>query len=679
MIFKSIRLQNFRQYKKELKLDFSLPNQDKKTITLFIAANGVGKTTLLQAVRYCFYGESNYLHLPRSSELINNKLVDELKELEETTLFVEVEFQHNNVQYVATRERSFIKQSGKMRPVGEEGFVIRELTKKDGYKKTNADAMVVIRNILPEGLSQVFMFDGERMEQNISDKDFSKDLKSSIIGILDIYKYSKLIDILGSLGKSSTVLGMLNNKKKADTPESRSIQKNYQQLLVELESDQTRIEEINEEIGKIEREINVSKDKQAKLEELKSYSQQRDIIEKEIRDLEEKVNEKAQTYIKSSHDALIYKRLLEVHNDYKQYISKNNQEHNYYSNLHIKTIEDVIERGICICGRPIDDHPEAIEHLKELKKTSLPIETAQYINSINQKFNSAMEFKENLEKLSKSHSEIVDNRKLIKNHQKRKNDIEEEIKKIEKLIGVSFEDEIEQLMTLKSKLHEELGSKRNHLGLVEKSIEKYKKEIEKLDDSNDKNKKIQNAIEDVLYLKDEYSKDLDSLDAKAREVLGNHFDQSIGEVLTGKYKVGIDDKYNISIRDLITNKDVTAVLSTGQNVVVSLSFIDALIKTAKQLTSRSNEKYGVLMDAAMSNLDEAHIEKLCQTNLNQLDQLIFLSFKRQLRDEMFLGIKNQIGKAYHLVKDGNVGVTAKEIPLNILEDYIHNIEEGDYE
>lgn len=679
MIFKSIRLQNFRQYKKELKVDFSLPIKDQKTITLFIAANGVGKTTLLQAVRYCFYGESQYLHLPRSSELINNKLVDELKELEETTLFVEVEFQHNNIQYVATRERSFIKQNGKMRPAGEEGFVVRQLTEKDGYKKTNADAMVVIRNILPEGLSQVFMFDGERMEQNISDKDFSKDLKTSIIGILDIFKYSKLIDILGTLGRSSTVLGMLNNKKKADTPETRSKQKSYQQLLAEYDNDQARIKEISEEIDSVEREINVSKDKQAKLDELKNFSQQRDIIEKEIKDLDEKVTEQAQSYIKASHDALIYKRLLEVHNDFRLYISKNNHNQNYYSQLHIKTIEDIIERGICVCGRPIDDHPEALEHLEQLKKTSLPIETAQYVNLINQKFNSAIEFKEKLEKLSERHKEIVRNRKQIATHQKRKNDIEEEIKKIEKLIGVSFEDEIEKLMARKSQLHEELGSKKNHFELVEKRLEKLKKEVEKLDDLNESNKKIQKAIEDIMELKDDYSKDLDLLDAKAREVLGNHFDESLGKVLTGEYKVKIDDKYNITINDLITNKDVTAVLSTGQNVVVSLSFIDALIKTAKQLTNRSNEKYGVLMDAALSNLDETHIEKLCQTNLNQLDQLIFLSFKRQLRDEMFAGIKNQIGKAYHLVKDGNTGVTAKEIPLNILEDYIHDIEEMEYE
>ena len=34
------------------------------------------------------------------------------------------------------------------------------------------------------------------------------------------------------------------------------------------------------------------------------------------------------------------------------------------------------------------------------------------------------------------------------------------------------------------------------------------------------------------------------------------------------------------------------------------------------------------MDAAMSNLDEMHIEKLCRYNINNLDQIILLIFQK---------------------------------------------------
>ena len=119
-------------------------------------------------------------------------------------------------------------------------------------------------------------------------------------------------------------------------------------------------------------------------------------------------------------------------------------------------------------------------------------------------------------------------------------------------------------------------------------------------------------------------------DNQAREMLSKNFDKILNKTIHGNYKAEINNKYQVKIIDSNTNKDVTISLSTGQNVVVLLSFINALIHTAKELsaTINKNEKYGVVMDAAMSNLDEMHIEKLCRYNINNLDQIIFLSFKK---------------------------------------------------
>src|SRR5690606_13371431 len=103
--------------------------------------------------------------------------------------------------------------------------------------------------------------------------------------------------------------------------------------------------------------------------------------------------------------------------------------------------------------------------------------------------------------------------------------------------------------------------------------------------------------------------------------------------------------------------------------------------TAKELsaTINKNEKYGVVMDAAMSNLDEMHIEKLCRYNINNLDQIIFLSFKRQLRDEMYISIKHNIGKAYFISKHPKGYIENEEMSLNRLDQFIHSIEGEEYD
>src|SRR5690554_1900959 len=101
MILNSIELQNFRQYKKTVKIDFARDNDDKN-ITLIVAANGVGKTTFLQAFRYCFYGKStNYLNLPKPESLVNNNLVESIDELDKADMRVQVTFTHDGEKYLA--------------------------------------------------------------------------------------------------------------------------------------------------------------------------------------------------------------------------------------------------------------------------------------------------------------------------------------------------------------------------------------------------------------------------------------------------------------------------------------------------------------------------------------------------------------------------------------------------
>ena len=56
MIFKSIKLSNFRQFRNNDVITFS--TDPKNNVTLFVADNNVGKTTLLQAFLWCLYGEA---------------------------------------------------------------------------------------------------------------------------------------------------------------------------------------------------------------------------------------------------------------------------------------------------------------------------------------------------------------------------------------------------------------------------------------------------------------------------------------------------------------------------------------------------------------------------------------------------------------------------------------------
>lgn len=684
MIFKRIKLKNFKQYKDDVEFVFSVPENGENKITLFIGENGSGKTTLLQAVRYCFYGSSMYLNLPDSKNLLNHDLIDELNETDETNLYVEVEFLHKGIVYIARRERTFLKQYDKMVSIGSEGFDLAYLEdKKEGFypisdmKKYDISvAMDKLREILPEGLSQVFMFDGERMEINISDNKFSKDLQESILGILGIKKYETLIRILGSPGKANTVLGLLNSKKRSNSPideikitEFKKIQEN---LVIEEEKLAIIEEKITETLTKIE----LSKEDQRKIEESKELSIARSEKEALIKQIEEKVLIISKEYLQKSQKAIINKIILSRNQEIKDFLSKESAKSKYFDQLHIKTIEDIQGRGICICGRPISEHTEEYITLEDLKKTSLPIENAQHMNLVNEILNSAHEFEDDFEKLKDLRKQKILLEKDKKSIQSEVFLLSEKLMKIEKELGLSNQEEIEKLYERRIELEGQRTTTQEKIKMIERLIDKRKGEIEKIDLSVDYNQKINKVINTIEEIKISLIEEKNTLDKEARKLLKFNFNNSFNEVISGNYDVTIKEDYKIRIFDLDSEKDVTTVLSTGQNVVVSLSFIDALIKTAKEMSINvdKNTGYGVFMDAALSNLDEKHIDKLCKFNLNKMDQLIFLSFKKQLRDEMYNGIKNQIGKAYVIENSKKRGVTFKELSKLEIGKFIHETE-----
>jgi len=679
MIFKSIRLKNFRQYKEEIDFNFSMPSNNKNNISLLIAANGVGKTTLLQAFRYCFYGKSsNYLNLPKGDELVNNTLIEDLKDLEEEIMFVEVSFQHENMDYVARRETNFMKSKGLLKETNEERFSLSKLIDKEGYKSfKESEANDKIRSILPEGLSQVFMFDGERMERNISDKAFGNELKESILGILDIKKYDKLIDILGNPGKISSVSGMLENRKRTNNELERKNKSDYDRLLVEKDDISKKIHEIESKIDEINNKIQLNKEQQKELDDNKERSKERDEIEKEINREEDELNDLASQYIKESKHALLYKLLILNKNKYDDFINLGRKHDIFYSYLHINTIEDIQEKGICVCGAPISEHSKEYDRLQDLKKTALPIESAQHLNLIDQKFKQCADYNDIMKRLEDVRSKMRQKRKSISDKQDRVHKISQEISKVEKQLGLSNQSEIDNLIDSKNNFFNDKGRFEEKLKIREDLIRKLQKKIDIIDKNSQYNQKINSVMEVVRNIKARLEDIKNEKDAHARKILSQKFNESLTKTIQGNYNVDIDQKYQVKITDKGNNKDVTNALSTGQNVVVSLTFIDALIGTAKELSKQINkdEKYGVIMDAALSNLDEVHIDRLCKNTINNMDQLIFLSVKRQLRNEMYQSIKDNIGKAYVIEKQDKGHVKVQPVEMSILEEYIHTVEE----
>lgn len=671
MIFKSLRLKNFRQYSKEIEIKFSIPKDGMDNITLIMAENGVGKTTLLQSIRYCFFGsQSNYLRLPNKNELINNTLKDRLRELEETKMFVEVEFEHESVSYIARREESFERRNSRIVSIGEEIFSLKEHNETSGYQSIpTANARDKMNNIMPDGLSYIFMFDGERMERNISDKEFKNDLKDSILGMLNIKQYDELITLLGSKGKSSTVIGKINGMKTAENQADKDIVEKSLDLENYIATYSEKVVELEDKTRKIEIQIKENEELQAKFEDLKVEQEKlkglTDNFSRNDEDINNKSKELSMIYLWQLKDLLITK----FSTDY--YLFRDKSENSVsYLNLHIDTLNSILTSNVCLCGEDISSSDKKIKHIESLKEYALPFEMAHHLSTI------VEQIEQSKENISFDHSiinnEIMELKLKSQDINKKIAKQEEKMNNIEKSYKVDYGEVIKKLRDERDLIIAEKSRLNTFINNYDAQLKRNSTSLKRIDRASETNSKINDMVLELEKIKLILEQKLNDLNRNARKTLEQYFQESLSKVLQSNYTASIDEDYNINIYNE-SGIDVTEKLSTGENVIVSLSMINALIETSKNFRTNKDkhEKYGIIMDAALSNLDETHIYRVTKHNLLNIDQLIFLSFKKQLRDEMIDGIYDNVGLAYELVqleKEG--GIDIKNIDKRELVEYI---------
>jgi len=682
MIFQSIKLYNFRQYKAEHKFEFS--DSKQKNITLIIGDIGAGKTTFLQAFRYCFYGaSSNYLNLPRSNDLINFNIADNLKEMEVTKIFVEVEFKHKSNNYLVKREQKYIKKNNRLISHGFEEFSISESTSSSGFKTFRGEeALERMTRILPPGLSYVFMFDGERVEKNISSNESRVELKEAVLGILGIKKIDALLDYIGAPGKNygNTVFKYINNKNPETSKEDKeTIDKRdiLLDILTKKEEDKIKYDKIlsnaNEDLNKISLI-------QTQIEKNKENINRRNELKKKEESINREIDDLSNEYIKESGTSILFKMLLLSKNKYDQFIAKNDSANKFYHYLHKDTLDDVLSRQICICGRDVKKHSEEEKVIHSLYSTALPIESSHHLSKISSEFLRATDFNAKKELLNQKKNKIIEKKAELRDTTTSLKLLNSQILEFEQEYGESTQIRYNEIIDTIAKASKELGTVENDLKSASKALAKLKPLVDKIERKDDNFNKIIQIREDLesIYMKlDLKRKDKD---LKARKVLSKYFSENVNQVLSKKlpngeiedYTADIDEKYNLIITNNNNKRDVTDVLSKGQSVVISLSFLKSLISTTKEMSDIIDDKqrYGVIMDAALSNLSEKAVKLISESNIIKLDQLIFLSFKKQLRDEMYGSIKNNIGKAYYIERNGS-DLNQTEIEIKNLDEFIH--------
>lgn len=156
-----------------------------RPIVLFGGLNGAGKTTVFDAIKLCLYGSDVFgsISVAKYHEYLRQKIHNsKVTVLQPTQAAISIEFDYTHLGAVCTyRVERFWEVVGQR--IVEVLSVTRNGKQLDDVERGAWQDF--IKEIIPLGLSQLFFFDGEKIQKMMSD-DSSDELRKSILSLLGL-------------------------------------------------------------------------------------------------------------------------------------------------------------------------------------------------------------------------------------------------------------------------------------------------------------------------------------------------------------------------------------------------------------------------------------------------------------------------------------------------------------
>ncbi|RMD72757.1 MAG: ATP-binding protein, partial [Cyanobacteria bacterium J149] len=179
------------------------------------------------------------------------------------------------------------------------------------------------------------------------------------------------------------------------------------------------------------------------------------------------------------------------------------------------------------------------------------------------------------------------------------------------------------------------------------NIKKYKIKEEKLQLTQQRIVTVTEVISRLTEVRKRLEKKFRlSLEQKVQEIFSS--------ISFTPYIPKINEQYKIELIENTSGKNQPVAASTGENQILSLSFIGGIIDRVREwsekntLTAPDSSTFPVVMDSPFGSLDENYRRQVASCLPQLANQLVVLATKTQWRGEVEQQMKSYIGKEYVL-------------------------------
>ena len=278
-----LRLTNFGPFKGEQSIDF--PQEDG--VTIIYGENMRGKTSLLNAIRFAFFGR--ILGRGRRDTALHK--VGNWEEAAENKVFgfeVGLDMTHAGARYRLVR--TFKPRPGVTEPKDDGDYVQDYFLERDGVVLSRGQSKTELERILPEQIARFFLFDGELLQEYedllVAESDMGPKISDAIERILGMPVLTNTRDSLTAA------------KERAENRHARAAQgdqktREFGNQLAALQSErtvlQTDLERQEKDLDGLRTRKTGLEEAMRKMQRVMALFDKRDVLESDIKTLKEAV------------------------------------------------------------------------------------------------------------------------------------------------------------------------------------------------------------------------------------------------------------------------------------------------------------------------------------------------------------------------------------------------------
>ena len=645
----SIKLCNFRSFYGKTP-EITLAGGDVRNTTMIYGSNGAGKTSILNAFTWVLY-EKFSAAFASTEQLVNKRAISESQPSQPVECWVEVGWEHEGNRYRATRGCRVYKNESDVIEAGKTQLKIQVAGDDGKWYFPLQQAEEIITQILPASLHQYFFFDGERIEEIVR-SDNKAEISEAIRTFLGVevieLSIKHLKDAKKSLETELKHIGdaetkqLLNQQEKQEL-EIYNINKRQTEINQELECQQILKKEVSNKL----RELSAVKELQERKQSLESQKDSlREELKKTRENLKKVISARGYTVLLSETTA----KFREIFTDLKQ-------KGELTAGISREFVNDLLNTGRCICGADLREGTHTHFHVKNLMRksgSSTVEETAIRMSAqVDEIDKQAVAFWEEADREQVRIQQLRENLNQVElelatiQEQLRK-DPNEEISSLQKRL-----DEIEAKI---DDLNREQGANQQEVSHLKTAIDALIKQISKQKQNEEKQSLAQRRINATQDAIDRLSEVKNRQENQFRLQLEQRVQEIFSDISFTPYVPKISEKYELSLVENTTGFEAPVAASTGENQILSLSFIASIIDKVRDWSEKrkmmmvpDSSTFPIVMDSPFGSLDANSRRHIARTIPKLANQLVVLVTKTQWRVEVEEEIADKIGKEYVLV------------------------------